>query len=648
MSVGLFCTRKNQTIILISLAISVVNVLVFYGIQYSQIQQASIPVGWDTPSYVTNIQLVKDGQLAQVLKETDYVNFMYYFFSSLIPASPIHIEIYLPIGLAILSIFSFGLFSHLLTRNAVATSATMLILSTSFALFRISSDLHSQLLGIVLMFFAFFLYLRPIPRGRIWSIVVPILVLVSSFTHFENSFFLLVIFSAAWAFIYKTKQLGQLFKSLFIPVVPSAILYIVHIFNIEYFPPQLQITNDPISYGFLLLSIGAFLPLVIAGIVSSFYLVSKQYSVPENRNVLFFIYFTLIWFGLCLVLFRQSYFTDSFYSFSYRAAVFLPIPFLGAIPFLLLDPKLFRRINSPKYAIISIAVVISLCLYNFSTLFEHEVDVGAITYLSADSYKQLSSLSRLNLTGTPVFILYPKSGEVSPGGMSTYIDHWMSVYFGPHYTYLGFVEAFLSGKETPFTDPYSKYYSYSFNKDLNRANVSSDNISSETHPIILMEDFYDVEKLQNSSRYQEIDNGIYVYKGNPNQRVDYSLSSVSVDPRGWYMTEYQNQSMVETYIDVKEYNPLKIVLPLVEDSCYLFKMKYLDGSEGIGFKVVSKSETVHLRYYEGTGTIKEDSFRYCVTDKFTEFLVEPISHPMYTVETYFSSIGDTLTVQKVS
>jgi hypothetical protein len=239
--------------------------------------------------------------------------------------------------------------------------------------------------------------------------------------------------------------------------------------------------------------------------------------------------------------------------------------------------------------------------------------------------------------------------------MSVYPDNWVSAIIGDHYKSLGEVGSLADGKETPFDDIYSRYYSYSYIKEMKDAGVwRTPEILK--HPIIVIEDYYKVEPIDVDPHFKAIGNGVYVYEDTEQPykylRIDVAGSTIE-NNAPWYtrnlIVQDKNYTMVESFPTNDTVNKLfKFRIYLDSPGCSELSLRYLDGSNMLGFRLLADKQVLGTQYYENTGKIKERIFTLCGSEKWILISVEPISKPLTSTTNLYMSLVNTITLKKVT
>jgi hypothetical protein len=656
--------------VFVSLIVSMLFVLVYYSIAYNELGTQKIPIGWDTPNYVLGINSVReDGVLETIGGEYNFVNFLYYIIAASLPISSILVETYFPILLAMLAIFSITIFvRNISPKDYPFIAATAVFAASSFLLYRVTADLHANLLGFIFIFsaFAIFIGTKPVRYNQETlyqsilrfvkshsGLAFVVLIILSTFSHFESSIFFSIIFYIAYSVVYGFGRSKILLVLLILCLIPSLLLFARHSLDVERFPDELRVFHDPLPYEFLLRPLGVYLPLVIAagvGIFILFLAKSKFFQSRERKHMYFFISFTLVWLALSLVIFRTGYFDEGVYPFSYRAAALLPIPLIASIPFYFVNHINYR---SHYFQILSntlaYGVIFSFGTLNLLYLIENQLPDDSRTFFSDSAYKAIEELQTLNLEQTPIFVYNFHDPYLPAGGISEYPDRWITAKYGDHYRYLGFVDNLARANETAFDNIYSKYYSYAYIRDLKADDIWNKEKISKS-PIVVIPAFYNVELFNDNPKFEPVSEHVYLLDSNPEAASTiYKMSSLrSSNAAGWNIIE---NNMSDNMINVLElYGPpgqsssMNLSFPTARDTCYELETNYIDGSKDLGFTFTINNDSRYIFYYENPNSVHNLKLPYCASSSITNITITPASREGVPVEYDFVALENFLSV----
>lgn len=642
--------ERNQAKLVVQIivfAVSAANIIIFYSIAYSRLDIQGIPVGWDTPTYVAGIESIRDGKLLELIQQQDGVNFLYYILMSALPMTSTEIEIYVPVSLAIITIGSIGFFTNVVTKSSLYSGVSMLFASAWFGLYRITSDLHAQLLCIPIVLIALTLHARGRPNHGI--IIMPSL-LLASLVHFETTVLLSVIFLFGKVIVEKKRKIRSDLILILLPLVPAMILYASHLSN-TYQTGIPYITHEPAENSFISRSMGYFWPLVIAGVAASFFILRSYGKHHLDGGRAFCVFFVLLWLSTAFVIFYLDYLSPALRNYSVRAAVFMPIPLVASIPFLLVDNAYQSMAEKRKVltTFLLSAVIMGATYANLDYLIKTELPVSNRLFMDGDTFIRLEQLKTLSLTDEPIFVYYPEGN--SPGGVSEYYDNWLSALYGNHYSYLGFHNDLLNARETDFNDSVSRLISYRFVQEMMNAGVWNTS-SIKAKPVVIIQDFYKIVNLEESTKFDELANGIYIYDASEEliETTSFKIKAAVSESGGWYATTrtYDNtlHGMIETYVAKQDGRPYTFRVHLQSGSCYSIGLEYHDGTAGLGFQVSEESKILLTLYYGESATLRETAVRYCPSNDIVYFSIMPVSRPGLEGR-LFVSLADSISVAKI-
>jgi hypothetical protein len=557
------------------------------------------------------------------------------------------IEIFVPIGLAILTIGSIGLFTNVLTKSPLFTSASMLFVSAWFGLYRITSDLHAQLLSIPLVFIALTFHAGERPGNR--KIIIPLL-LLASLVHFETTALLSGIFLIGKMISEKNRKPLMHQLILLLPLLPGAIIYANHLSN-TYQTGVPHIVHDPAENSFISRTMGYFWPLLVAGVVASLIILRARNKKNQDSNRTFFVLFILIWLVASFLVFYLDYLNPALRNYSVRAAVFMPVPLIASMPFLLVENAYRSMVGKRKLLTITIAtaVIVGTTYVNLNLLIQTELPVSNRLFMDGEVFNRLEKLKSIGVSDQPIFVYYP-AGD-SPGGVSEYYDNWLSALYGDHYNYLGYHDDLLNARETIFDDSVSRVISYRFVQKMIDDGVWSSSAISE-RPIVVVQDFYKIVNIEGSTKFDQVADGIYLYAPHKTttETTSFKITAQVSESLGWYSTTrvYDNMvhSMIETYVGNQDGRPYTFRVHLQSGSCYLIGIKYHDGSTGLGFQVSDESKQLLTLYYGESATLKQATYIDCPSQNNVYFTFTPISRPGMEGR-LFVSLVDSISVTKL-
>jgi len=313
----------NRAMVKLRVAIlcSTIFIVLSFALSYFLWGHDGLPIGWDTPHYIAQSRIAATEGAQGLLAIQGPYDFLYQLFSGFIVWTGIPsmaLEIYLPIALS-------SFFPYLLSKLTLAQSGTRLatIVATLtpgwYAIYKISADLHANLLGLVLMLTAILLLSHAKSLRRPEGFIGLVLVGLASFTHIETTFFLVTIFLISSA---SSKALFpvRVAMAAVLVTVPATIIFGLHFLQL------LGITGGSVAFypaepvWVWLLAFGPLLPLAAWGFYSS---LVKRATWLEA--------FVAVWALSSIVIGATQYLSTETFIFAQRAVILVPVPFLAAI-----------------------------------------------------------------------------------------------------------------------------------------------------------------------------------------------------------------------------------------------------------------------------------------------------------------------------
>lgn len=515
------------------LAIAVVSGLwILFYISYST---SGLPLGWDTPYYIWRIHSAVVSGIPAFVVSARYYDFLYPAVGSLISLAgldPFGTELIVPLFLWIVGTLIIVAIVKKEMSDAKASLIALGAGSTWFALFRISSDLHANLLGLVLMLCGTWIFLQTETEARPQRLGLKAsglggIIILSSLTHIETTVFisatwLLALVVGLWRSLISIQRFIVMLSAISLSLLPGTIIFwyqqqwVAGLLQGR-LPaiPTMQLATWILYLGPVGLVSLAALPLV-------FYL--KQLNISSTIIAL-----ALSWLLLSLAIGLAQYLDQSITPFSERAIILTPTPFLAAI----VIPRLrnFKLTSQLKgVALIAIVMIGGSSLYY--------VDIGHRFYNSFISDSASASLRYLQSSQVvdlkrSIFIFSDPPDQL---GSADHSNFWVGAYLGDHYSYLGRVDFLMAGLETPFTNDQSAQISRLFVNGLPISQVHN-------MTIVYIADFnYPDPTPSFYARFlQPLSKNVYEVNQtawNPNQIIIPAYSSVLSSSGNWYWTAH--------------------------------------------------------------------------------------------------------------
>jgi hypothetical protein len=538
-----------------------------------------LPMGWDTPHYIEQANIVaRQGPIQLIAVQGPY-DFVYQLLSGTIVwlgASAIGLEIVLPI------IFS-ALLPSLLSRLALvnndlrfATFATIAVPGW-FAIYFLGSSLHANLLGLVFVLAAIPFILQSQAIGQPRTIMGLVLIGIASFTHIETTLFfvgLLIILSVAFSGIPKKVAIAAIAV-----VLPAAIIYVIHLIQLVsltgYSLPVY--TLEPILFWFEIF--GPLLPLAIFGLTLG--LRGKRTSLES---------LVVLWAGASILIGLSQYLDPQTYVFAQRAAELVPVPLLAATGLRRLGTLRVTRGSgrfSPallQRALLAASLILMLVSWPASYVADAPVDQRV--FLPVSAYQRLQWINtNMKFSDTPIFVY--NDYDINAGGLGDLYDNWVGAIVGTHLSYIGSIGYLVQVQQTPYSNVVSRLHSAIFEKQLRDAGITN-RAALLAHPMIIVVDFYNPNPLPTyyATYFNEVSNGVFV--GNTTRlatlnNVTISLAASLTGSSGpWYVNRTawaKSANTLQIYANSSQDNiEASFPLAIYSNGNYTFSLRYWDGS----------------------------------------------------------------------
>jgi len=462
-----------------------------------------LPIGSDTPGYVAQSNLVASQGPAAFLAMQGPYDFLYQLFAGFIvwtriPATDA--EIVLPVALAASLPY---LMSRLALAHASPRLATLVALSTPawYAVYRITADLHANLLALTLILAAMIPLSQSTSIKQRQFIIGITLFGLASLAHIESTLFLasVVVVTSLSRMLYPLRVVYGLVGI----ILPATVLYIVHLQGILTLTGGTLQFSGPMMLSSWLLYLGPLLPLTAIGLF-----------VSLQRRSSGFEALALFWGLASIVVGLSQYVTPQTVSFAQRGVILFPTPFLAAIGVnkllhftarMKVDPILFRYLRKSLMIVPLILLISSWpSVYAVAAQQSHRV------FLTPLEYQQLVWVHD-NLKGTTMPVFMFNDLDQYAGGLAQLYDNWVSAVVGTHFSYLGLTDYLLQGEETPFSEPIARATSSSFMQQILDSGITT-RAALLQHQIILIGSFYHPFPLPSytSNLFTEVSPGILV------------------------------------------------------------------------------------------------------------------------------------------
>jgi hypothetical protein len=577
--------------------VTVSGLWLLFHISYST---RGLPLGWDTPYYLWRIQSASSG-IASFLVNMHYYDFLYPTIGSwfsLVGLEPNWFEVLMPFSLWLVATVIIVVIVRRELQDARAILIAVGAGSTWFGLFRLSSDLHANLLGLVLMLCGTWVFLQTQTESRPYRFAFTMMglagiILLSSIAHVETTIFisatwLLALGVGLWRGLVGLRRFLAMFVTIFLSLLPGEIIFFLQQ-QWTAAPLQGRLPAIPVMLpaAWLLYLAPTGLAVLIA-VPALYYL--RQLYISSRIIALAFS-----WLSLSFALGLAQYFSQSITPFSERAIILTPTPFVAAI----VIPRLggFRLTSQMK----GIALI-SLIMMGGTTLYF--IEIGDRFYSSfisdsaAASLQYLQSSRVLDLRRS-IFLF---SDSPDHHGYGDHNNAWVGAYLGDHFSYLGRVDFLMAGLETPFTDDQSTQISRIFLGNLPISQVRN-------MTIVYISDFNypDPPPILYQGFLQQLNNRIYEVNQiawSPNLVLIPAYSSVLSSTGGWYSAPRvwaQSGSSLElNSTHPSQTASVSVAFAVPQVANYNITLRIWDGAPATPVSIILDGTSVHRLTYAGT------------------------------------------------
>jgi len=587
--------------LLICALVSIATISGLWILFYVSYSTNGLPLGWDTPYYVWRIHSAAISGISAFAINARYYDFLYPAVGSLISLAgldPFGVELLVPVLLWIVGELIIVAIVRREMSDARASLIALAAGSTWFGLFRLSSDLHANLLGLVLMLSGTWLFLHAQGEARLRRLAPNALglggiVILSSLAHIETTIFvsatwLLGLVFSLWRGLVSFQRFVVLIATISLSILPGVIIFW---YQQQWVAGLLQgrlpaIPTMPLATWILYLGPVGFVCLFALPVV--FYL--KRLQISSRIIAL-----TFSWLLLSLAIGFTQYLDQSITPFSERAIILTPTPFLAAI----VIPRLrsFKLTNQLK----GIALIFIITIGGSTVYY---IDIGYRFYGTSISDSASASLqylqsSRVIDPNRSVFLFSERPNQL---GSSDHNDFWVGAYLGDHYSYLGRVDFLMAGLETPFANDQSAQISRLFLNGLRIAqvrNLTIVYIADFNYPDP-MPSFYWTFLHPLSKSVYEMNQTAW----NPNQVLIPAYSSVLFSTGGWYSTQgtwaRSGSSLELNSTRPNQVANVSLAFAAPQESTYNIVLRIWDGVPANPVSVVLDGTYIHQLTYTGT------------------------------------------------
>jgi hypothetical protein len=584
--------------------ISIVAITGLWILFYIRYSTDGLPLGWDTPYYIWRIRSAAASGTVSFVFGLRYYNFLYPTIGSWITVAGLDafwVEAIVPLSLWIVGTL---IIVAIVREEMHDTKASLIALgagSTWFGFLRLSSDLHANLLGLVLMLCGTWLFLQTQAEVRPRLLAAKTsglggIILLSTFAHVETAIFIsatlvLALILSLWRSLVSFRKFVTILATICLSLLPGAVIFW---FQQQWIASPLQgrlpaIPTMPLVTWLVYLGPIGFAVLVAGGMV--FLPKLMRISSP-------IIALTFSWLLLSLAIGFAQYLNQSITPFSERAIILMPTPFLAAITI----PRLgaLKKLTSQLKGI----AMISMIMIGGSTLYY--ASTGHQFYNSFISDSASASLHYLQSSGAidvrkSIFIVSDPPGQP---GIGEHDSFWVGAFLGDHYTYLGRLDFLMTGLETPFADDQSAQVSRIFFEGLPINQVPN-------MTIVYIEDFNSPAPLPNFflTFLQPLGKNVYEVNRaawNPNLVIIPAYSSVLSSSGGWYWSA-RTWTRSGSSLELNSTRPTQVATASVDfavpqDATYNVTLRIWDGAPSNPISVMLDGKTTTQLTYHGTFT----------------------------------------------
>ena len=580
---------------------AITGLWILFYIRYST---DGLPLGWDTPYYIWRIHSAAASGAVSFVFGLRYYNFLYPTIGSWITVAGLDafwVEAIVPLSLWIVGTL---IIVALVREEMHDTKASLIALgagSTWFGFLRLSSDLHANLLGLVLMLCGTWLFLQTQAEVRPRLLAAKTsglggIILLSTFAHVETAIFIsatlvLALILSLWRSLVSFRKFVTILATICLSLLPGAVIFW---FQQQWIASPLQgrlpaIPTMSLVTWFLYLGPVGLAALV--AVVMIFYLKLMRISSP-------IIALTFSWLLLSLGIGFAQYLNQSTTPFSERAIILMPTPFLAAItiPRLAALKKLTSQLKG--IAMISMIIIGGSTLYYGNT--GHQFYNSFISDSASASLHYLQSSGAIDVRKA-IFIVSDPPGQP---GIGEHNSFWVGAFLGDHYTYLGRLDFLMTGLETPFADDQSAQVSRIFFEGLPLNQVPN-------MTIVYIEDFNSPAPLPNFflTFLQPLGKNVYEVNRaawNPNLVIIPAYSSVLSSSGGWYWSA-RTWTRSGSSLELNSTRPTQVATASVDfavpqDATYNVTLRIWDGAPSNPISVMLDGKTTTQLTYHGTFT----------------------------------------------
>jgi len=473
----------------------------------------SFPVGWDPAVYIFSARRIVQIGLLNYIVTNAYPNLYMILLSavSFLTSNFTISEMVMPPVLSILLLFVNFLIARKASNNSYLSGLSF-IFSISISTIWLVSNLHRQLLTLLLVWSAFYILTNGRPYTLSKKMLVVAMLTLASWTHVET-FGLALLTLLIYLAIFRDKSAAKLVLTstgislvLLLPLAPRFISYYLLLL-----PKAFSSSSAPLLGTYQLYLGGMLFPLALFGLFEIFH----SFMIEKQRiAALLTIWSFLIILGAPLI-----YITEPRYPV-WRMLLLLPTPVLLALGLKAITDLLNEKTGARKISItfqsrgapskpsrhrasLTTIVLLSLLLPAVYISVIQGCQVANQLYrpwIANSAVEKLRYVAaNIVFDKTPIFVLY---GYSDPG-LAELHNLWISAVVGEHFTYYGEIHSLHNKTQLTIGQ---EFLTSTLPSELSGM---SDDAFLDT-PIVVIGDFYS-QQMQSLLEF-EISNGIYVFR----------------------------------------------------------------------------------------------------------------------------------------
>jgi hypothetical protein len=513
--------------------------------------------------------MAKEGLFLQVVEGSLFTNFVYPLAFSLLPFDAFLIETYIPIFISLaIPIIAYVLIE---TTSEYKGWIAVFAMIAWLAVYRLSSDLHSNLLGIAICLIGSSAILGSATITKKRIILAALAFFIASFVHFETTiFFFLILFMTLITTRKIMKDYRYRLFLLVISVLPAFLLYVNTQFNRLQAEGQIATGSGIVNGDIFENGFGIYLlPLVIAGLL---FLIFKKKKSSFDVFLLYWTAFSFLLIGLHFFLPVSNY--------AYRALVMFPSPFLlvPLVDFIAVN-AFSTRIDRGIFRFLLASFIITT-IVSASLMASFSLQYFARVFVPRDVYEELVYLKDYGSKNNTNEMLFIYNLD-NPGIVELY-DYWVSAVIGNHLSYYGNLFDLLQLKEGQYNLISRRYFNV-------LKGMQPQDIFNRT--LVILTQFYSSKNVLSYIDAKELRTNIYVSnltKLVTKPDITIPINAFNLTSVGhWYLNTELGALEIYSNETQDPYVLLNLSMP---QGNYNISLTYWDGSKGNGLEIVVNDE----------------------------------------------------------